>query len=130
MCRARPCSAIRRDGAGDHASLRRLRILDFVGPDRIDQDQHVEIAVADMAGDGGSEPVRVGIGPRFGQAFGEPRDRHADIGDHGARRVANPDRHTRASLTRLSRGSVAPLIGSSMASVIVFSLKLRKACLR
>ena len=44
----------------------------------------MEIAVADMADDWGHETTRIRILSRFRQAFGKPRHRHADVGDHGA----------------------------------------------
>src|SRR5690348_2439744 len=39
--------AVHGDGAGDHAGLQRLGSFALLGPGGIDQDQHVEIAVAD-----------------------------------------------------------------------------------
>ena len=43
--------AVHRDGAGDHAGLKRLGALGLIRLGRVDQDQHMEIAVADMADD-------------------------------------------------------------------------------
>ena len=83
--------AVHFDGAGDHAGLERLGTVDLFWLCGIDQDQHVEIAVADMADDGCGETVLVGIAAGVGQAFREPRDRHADIGDDGARAGAQAE---------------------------------------
>ena len=51
----------------------------------------VEIAVADMADDRRDQPVRRDVALGFGDAFGEPRERHADVGgERPARRAAVP----------------------------------------
>ncbi len=96
--------AVHRNGAGDHAGLERLGAVDLLRFGGIDQDQHVEIAVADMADDRSGEAVLVGIAAGVGQAFGEPRDRHADIGDHGAR--AGPQ--TKTGIERVVAGMPEP----------------------
>ena len=46
----------------------------------VHQHQHVEIAVAGMADDRRDQPHLGNVGLGLGDAFGKPRDRHADIG--------------------------------------------------
>ena len=59
----------------------------------VHQHQHMEIAVADMADDRRDQAHLGDIGLGLGDAFGKPRDRHADIGRRPAR--AGPQRQRR-----------------------------------
>ena len=53
---------------------------DLVGVVAVDKQQQMEIAVADMADHRREQPARRGVALTFADAFGEPRNRHADIG--------------------------------------------------
>ena len=54
--------------------------VDLLGIVDVHQHQHMEIAVADMADDRRDQPHLGDVGLGLGDAFGKPRDRHADIG--------------------------------------------------
>ena len=87
-CRCRPWRWRARPGVDE-----RLGARDFVGVVHVDRMRQVEIAVADMADD---RRERAGFGDvalRLDDAFGEPRDRHADVG--GERSRAGPQRLAR-----------------------------------
>jgi len=49
----------------------------------IGEQDHVEVAVADMADDGAHQPAAAHVLLRFRHAFGETGDGHADVGGHG-----------------------------------------------
>ncbi|SPC14782.1 hypothetical protein CO2235_220015 [Cupriavidus oxalaticus] len=72
--------AAHRQRAFDDALVDGLGLGHFLRLVRVDQDRHVEIAVADVAddraGQGGGVQVLLG----FGHALGQARDRHAHVG--------------------------------------------------
>ena len=83
--------AVHRLRALDQAVHELLAARHLVGIVDVAEQRAVEIAVADMADDRRQqiEPLQVVLG--LGDAIGEPRDRHADVGrDHAARRDAAP----------------------------------------
>ena len=57
-----------------------LGARDLVRIVHVDQRRDVEIAVADMADDRRDQARRVDVALRRLDAFGEARDRHADVG--------------------------------------------------
>ena len=71
--------AVHGDGALGEPGEKFLRAPDLVGVVAVDQQQHMEIAVADMADHRRQQPARRGVALAFADAFGEPRDRHTDI---------------------------------------------------
>ena len=72
--------AVHGDGAFGQAFEKILGALDLVGVVEIDQQQHMEIAVADMADHRREKPLSAASRWVSRDAFGEPRDRHADVG--------------------------------------------------
>ena len=79
-----PCSPVQvpsmASARSTSRSLKRLGALDLVGIVHVDQQREVEIAVADMADDRRQQPALGDVALRLGDAFGQPRDRHADVG--------------------------------------------------
>ena len=63
------------DALRDLVGFRALR-----GARRIEQHEHVEVAVADVPDDGRDDAFAVELLARLEQAIGEPRDRHARVG--------------------------------------------------
>src|SRR5208282_5094779 len=72
--------AVHRQGAFDQPFEEAVNARDFVGIIEVDSQRDVEIAVADMADDRGGELAFGNVALRRRHAFGEPRDRHADVG--------------------------------------------------
>ena len=65
---------------------------DLVGVVHVDQQREVEVAVADMADDRRQQTLSAMSCCVCGHAFGEPRDRHADIGRERPARPAAAER--------------------------------------
>ena len=86
--------AVHRERAGDQPLVQRLGAGDLVGVGHVERHGEVEIAVADMAHDRRDQPALGDVALGRGHAFGEPRDRHADVGrEHagaGPQRPARP----------------------------------------
>src|SRR3979490_2858957 len=72
--------AAQRQSARHHAVVQPLGARQVGRVVRIDHHGEMEVAVADMADDGGVEAARDDVLLRLQDAFGKPRDRHADIG--------------------------------------------------
>ena len=88
LCRPMPCSPVQVPSSSSAWCTRcpfsRSAVSRFGGDGRIDQVGDLEVAVADMADDVIGQARRVGLGHRLRDAFGQPRDRHAGVGGHGA----------------------------------------------
>jgi hypothetical protein len=85
--------AVHADGALGQARGEFLGAGQVLGLVRIGQQHDVEIAVADMAD---QRPLEVGglgieVGEGFGDAIGEARDRHADVGGQRAAARLEPE---------------------------------------
>src|SRR6266851_10379629 len=109
--------AAHRQGARHHAVVERLGARQVGRIVRIDHHGEMEVAVADMADDGGIEAVGYDVLLRLQDAFGEPRDRHAHVGrphaPAGPRGLGRPSRivarlpHLAALLGLAGPGEVA-----------------------
>ena len=60
--------------------MKALATVTSSGVVHVDQQRQVEIAVADMADDRRDQLALGDVALGLGDAFGEPRDRHADVG--------------------------------------------------
>ncbi len=93
-----PCSPVQvpsmASARSTSRSIRILGALDLVGVVHVDQQRQMEIAVADMAEDRRDQIELGDVALRFGDAFGQPRDRHADV---GGEQPARPGRRRRAA---------------------------------
>ncbi|CAM2144652.1 hypothetical protein PT2222_160115 [Paraburkholderia tropica] len=76
--------AVHADRALHDAMVQAFGLVDFVGLVGVDQDRHVEVAVAHVAHDRAGQRRALQVGFGFRHAFGEARDWHADVGGHGA----------------------------------------------
>ena len=73
----------------DQALVELLRDLGLLGLGRVDQQHQMEVAVADMAEKRHRREIVLHVLHCLVHALGEARNRHADVGRHGAR--ARPD---------------------------------------
>ena len=103
-CRCRPWPAPARRAASTSAS----RARDFAGSSTSISRQQMEIAVADMADNRRDEPALGDVRLRLGDAFGEPRDRHADIGDEHLRAGTQRERRPVGVVPRLPQPAFDP----------------------
>ena len=78
---------------------------DLVGVALVDQQQHMKIAVADMTDDRRDQSALVQVALRLGDAFGEPGDRHADVGRERADAGADADRRPIGVVPRLPQSA-------------------------
>mmetsp|Transcript_6667 Transcript_6667/g.27788 ORF Transcript_6667/g.27788 Transcript_6667/m.27788 type:complete len:431 (+) Transcript_6667:1468-2760(+) len=77
-------SALQRNRAGDHLGAQALGGGQLLGPGRVEQIGHVEVAVADMADDEIGQAGGLDLGDGGVDVLGQPRDRHAGVGRHRA----------------------------------------------
>ena len=106
-CRCRPCAIARMLSRATNSSASAISLGSF----DVHQHQHMEIAVADMADDRRDQPHLGDVGLGLGDAFGEPRDRHADIGREPAR--AGPQRQRRPVGVVPRLPEFGPLLGDA-----------------
>ena len=71
--------AVHRQRPLHQAFEEQLHARDFRLVVEIDQNADVEIAVADVTDDGADQLARGNVALGFGDAFGKPRDRHANV---------------------------------------------------
>ena len=92
-----PCSPVQVPSIASARSISRslnaLATLTSSGSSHVDQQRQMEIAVADMADDRRDQLALGDVALGLGDAFGQPRERHADVGrDHAG---AGPQREGR-----------------------------------
>src|SRR5258706_4992825 len=71
-------------GALHEALVERLGLLELRGVVRVDQEHQVEIAVADVSHERDRRDIGFYVLHGFGHAFGQARDRDADVGGYRA----------------------------------------------
>ena len=69
--------------ARDHRVVDAVHAIALGGVRRIEQEDHVEVAVADVADDGREQPFAIDVGARRFDGLGQGGNRHADVGDDG-----------------------------------------------
>ena len=82
--------AVRGERAPDKPGVDPLDFLHILGPVRVDREDDVKIAVADVADNGRRHARSREVAPRSRDAFREAGNRHADVGASRPRRTGKP----------------------------------------